>query len=211
MSKESRYRNLSGSQMYRRGSRVPPGWLILVVTSVLLVCCACVGLVVGFQLRGGSLPKSLSLPNPLASTPQATATPNLKAEVPLKGKGLNENGLELTVTSFQRPLQVQGMTKVPADQEFVLISVSLQNNKTSGQPIATSPVNFRVIGDGGLSYDANPPTVTIENMLTARDTVGPGKTLERELIFQVAKDDSGLKLYWTVGKTTRIFVLEPDR
>ena len=210
-SKESRYRNLSGSQNYRRGRNVPPGWLILVATTALLVCCVCVGLVIGFQARGAPLPKSLSLPNPLASTPKATSTPDLKAEVPLKGKGLNENGLELTVTSFQRPLQVQGLTKLPADQQFVLVSVSVRNTKTTGQPIATAPANFKLQGDGGLRYEANPKTVTIENLMAAQDTVAAGKNLERELIFQIAKDDTGLELYWTVGKTTRVFILEPDK
>lgn len=210
-SKESRYRNLGRPQTLRRRADSPPGWLILGIAAVLMVCCSCAGLFIGLQVRGVNLTKAVAVQNPLASTPQATSTPNLKAEVPLKTKGLQENGLELTVSSFQRPLQVQGLTKLEADQQFVLVSVFVHNGKTSGQPIKLSPADFKLKGDGGLTYEANPKTVTIDNLMTVQDALAPGKDLEKELIFQIAKDDTGLKLYWTVGKTTRVFMVEPEK
>ncbi len=210
-SKESRYRNLGRPQTLRRRADTPPVLLIVGVGAVLMVCCACAGLFIGLQVRGVNLTKAVAVPNPLASTPKATPTPNLKAEVPLKTGGLQENGLELTVSSFQRPLQVQNLTKLAADQQFVLVSVMVHNGKSTGQPIQLSPADFKLKGDGGLSYEANPKIVTIDNLMTAQDAVAPGKDTERELIFQIAKDDTGLKLYWTVGKTTRVFVLEPEK
>jgi hypothetical protein len=203
-SREFRYRNLGVAYAGRRGPR--PGFFILGGIGVLLVCCICVGLLIGIRVSG------VSIPNPLSSVfASATPTPDKTAPVPLKSKGLGENGLELTVTSFQRPLQVQGLTKAPPDQQFILVSVSLRNTRTSGTPIKVGPGDFKVKGDGGLVYDANPKIVTIENLMMAQDSVGPGKDLERELIFQIAKDDSGLKLYWTAGKTTRVFLLEPQQ
>ncbi len=185
--------------------------LIVGIAAFLMICCSCAGLVIGLQVRGVNLAKALPGSNPVASSPKATPTANMKAEVPLKTKGLQENGLELTVSGFQRPLQVQNLTKIAADQQFVLVSVTVHNTKSSGQPIALNPADFEIKGDGGLAYDANPKTVTIDSLLGAQDTVAPGKDIDRELIFQIAKDDSGLKLYWTVGKTTRVFTLEPDK
>lgn len=208
-SKQFRYRNLGGQRSeYRR--RQPENLrAVAIVGVVLLACFGCLGIGVGFVTNVKLLNRPLPSFNPLASTPKATATPNLKGEVALNSKGLNENGLELTVTSFQRPLQVQGLAKIPADQQFVLVSVTIRNTKTTGQPIKVDPANFKLKGDGGLTYDANPKTVTIDQLMTAADQVMPGKELQSELIFQTARDDSGLKLYWTVGKTTRVFVLEP--
>ncbi len=208
-SKESRYRNLSGPSRVLRRSSIPPGYFLLAGIALLLICCACAGVVIGLKLTPKSISNPLASFNPVSSAPKATATPNLKAEVPLKGKGLTENGLEVTVNTFQRPLQVQGLAKLPADQQFVLVSLSVRNSKTTGQPLALSPDNFKLKGDGGLEYAANPKTVTIENLLTAQDTVAPGKSVDRELIFQIAQDDTGLKMYWTIGKTIRVFLLEP--
>ncbi len=205
-SKESRYRNfVTGEPSYyepRRRNLFP----VVIVGAVLVVCCACAGVVIGLALNG----RPLSMPNPVAEAPKATSTPDLKSVIPIKGKGLNENGLELGISSFQRPLQVQGLKQIAADQQFVLVSVLIHNTKTSGAPLPLNPADFKIKGEGGLTYEANPKTVTIENLMTAQDAVAPGKDMERELIFQIAKDDTGLKLYWTVGKTTRVFFLEAE-
>jgi hypothetical protein len=181
------------------------------VAVVLMLCCSCIGLVVGLKLTPKPLSNPLASFNPLASAPKVTATPNLKAEVPLKVKALSENGLEVTVTSLQRPLQVQGLAALEPDQQFILVSVIVHNTLTTAAPVKISSGDFKVKGGGGQSYDANPKTVTIDNLMTTQDQVVPGKDLERELIFQIAKDDWNLKLYWTAGNTTRTFVLEPEK
>lgn len=210
-SKEFRYRNL-GARKSEYGHEAPPNYLVIgIVAAVIILFCGCLGVLVGLKLNGAPIPNPLVSSG--SSTAKATATPNTnpKAVVPLKTKGLNENGLELTVTSFQRPLQVQGPTRIDLNQQFVLATVAIRNTKTTGQPIKLDPANFKIKGDGGLTYDANPKAITIDNLMTAQDQIAPGKDLERELIFQVAKDDSGLQLYWTVGQTTRIFQLEIDQ
>lgn len=209
-SKEFRYRNLGGEKSQLHPTQPVNLVVVGVIAAALMICCGCLGVFVGLRLNGKPLNNPLASFNPGASAPKATATPSMKGEVQPKTKGLNENGLELTVTSFQRPLTVQGI-KIAADQEFVLATVLVHNTKTTGQPIALSPADFKLRGDGGLTYDANPKTVTIQGLLAAQDQVAPGKDLERELIFQVAKDDTTLKMYWTVGKTTRVFVLEPGK
>jgi hypothetical protein len=205
-SKESRYRNVVTGQEEsnpRRKGLVVVGAVVL----VLVICFGCLGIIVGFILNG----RTVSPPGSMAAAPKATATVDMKAQVPLKAKGLGENGLEVTVTTFQRPLQVQGLTKLAPDQQFVLVSVLVRNTKTTGAATNISPANFQIKGDGGLTYEANPKTVTIDNLMNEQDVIAPGKTLERELIFQIAVDDSGLKMYWTAGKTTRTFLLESQQ
>ncbi len=206
-SRESRYRNMGMRRGEYRRSR--PNYLPVVLAAlVLMVCCGCLGVVVGLKLTPRPLNNPLASFNPLASQPKATATPDLKAPVPLKTPAAGENGLQVRVSAFQRPLQVQGLTNLEPDQQFVLVSLLVHNSNTAGTPAKIVPTDFQVKGDGGLTYQANPKTVTIDNLLTAQDQVAPGKDLERELIFQIAKDDSGLQLYWTSGKTTRVFTLE---
>jgi len=118
-----------------------------------------------------------------------------------------DNGLELTVINVQRPLKVQGGVTLPADQQFILVTVQITNTKPSGAAIPVSPTNFQVKGDGGLAYEANPKTVTIPNLLT-EVSIAPRKKIEAELIYQIAVDDSGLRLLWKVGTQTRTFILE---
>lgn len=209
-SRESRYRNITAPTPYsyhqpRSGRRIPPGYFIVgAVVLIALLCCCCVGLVLVFQFGpGGSVLSSLTGPTP-------TPAVDKSAQVPLKAKALADNGLELTVTTVQRPLQVQNL-QVPPDQQYISVSVHIQNTKKSGAPINVSPADFKMKGDGGLQYDANPPKVTMDTLMQPQESVAPGKTLDRDLIFQIAANDSGLKLYWTVGKTTRVFLLEAQK
>ncbi|MCL4487407.1 MAG: DUF4352 domain-containing protein [Chloroflexi bacterium] len=152
-----------------------------------------------------------SLPNLMPSAAQAGPTPTLdqNAPVPLKVRVRAESGLEMQVVGLERPLRVEGLANMPVNQQFILVSITARNTKTSGEPISLNPADFKVKGDGGLTYDANPPTVTIDTLLTPKDAVAPGKSLNRDLIFQIAQDDSGLMLYWKTGSSTRAFILEP--
>ncbi|MCI0475021.1 MAG: DUF4352 domain-containing protein [Anaerolineales bacterium] len=206
-SKESRYRNIFSTGDFageRRGA--PPILLIGCAAILLIVCCSCAGLITGLQFGGGlgNLTKSASLP---FGQPGATPTLDKNAPVPLKKAGLMDNGLELTVINVQRPLKVEGGVKLPADQQFILITVQIANTKKTGAALKATAAEFKVKGDGGLTYDANPKTVTIPGLLN-EVSVLPGKKAEVELIYQIATDDSGLRLLWKVGTQTRTFILE---
>ncbi len=205
-SKESRYRNMMNTPG-ESGARQPRLIVIGVIGLVIAACIVCLGVFIGFQLNE----RLVREPAPAGAASKVTPTADMKAVVPFKGKGLGENGLEVTVTAFQRPLQVQGLSSLAPDQQFVLVTVSVRNTRTSGAATNVSPAEFKLTGDGGLTYNANPPIVTIQNLLSQQDVVPPGRALERELIFQIAKDDSGLKLYWTAGNTTRTFLLEAQQ
>lgn len=205
-SRESRNRNLTAPSPYPSSSRsLPPGLSIIGGIVLVAACCFC-GLVGGGAFKfvsGGGSPLSFGGPSP-------TPTVDKKAPVPLNTKALADNGLELTVTEVQRPLKVQGSTQLPADQQFILVSIHLRNTKRVGAPIQVTPDDFKATGDGGLTYDANPAIVTIPQEL-AQASLAPGASLDGELIFQIASNDSGMKMTWKVGTSSRIFSLEKQQ
>ena len=207
-SKESRYRNVAAPTPYyepRGGRRIPPGYLIIgAIVALVLLCCCCVVLVLGFQFAGGaSMISSLTGPAP-------TPTLDKNVPVPLKSRGAADNGLELTVLSVQRPLKVEGTVKLPSDQEFILVSVRIRNTKKTGTPIKVTAADFKVKGDGGLVYDSNPKTVTTPDLLTSKD-LAPNTSVDGDLIFQIANNDSSLKMSWKAGSQTRVFLLEEQK
>ena len=207
-SRESRYRNIVSTGDGSGGRRgVPPTLLVGCIALLLVFCCGGVGLITGYQterVKTGKPGLEALLPG---SQPPATPTLDRNAQVPLRQPGAMDNGLELTVINVQRPLKVQGGVTLPADQQFILVTVQITNTKPSGAAIPVSPTNFQVKGDGGLAYEANPKTVTIPNLLT-EVSIAPRKKIEAELIYQIAVDDSGLRLLWKVGTQTRTFILE---
>ncbi len=181
---------------------MPMGLVVGGIALVLVLCCTCGGLVVGYQLGGGDLTKSFQ---PLTSAfNRATPTPDRTSPVSLRTKGIMDNGLEMIVT-VQRPLKIEGTVKIPPTDQFMLVSVTMTNTKKTD--IKVSAADFKVKGDGGLTYDANPPkTVTMPNMLVEA-TIAPGKKLDAELIYQIAANDSGLKLIYL----KRTFLLEEQK
>jgi len=207
-SRESRYRNITSPTPYYQpsgGRRIPPGYLIAGgIAVVVLLCCCCAGLVLVFQFGGGtSALSSLTGPTP-------TPTVDKSAPVPLKTKATMDNGMELTVLNVQRPLKVEGSIKLPSDQQFILVSVRVRNTKKTGNPIKVSPADFKVRGDGGLIYTANPKIVTTPDLLVDKE-VAPGTSIDADLIFQIAVDDTGLKMSWKAGSQTRVFLLEEQK
>jgi Domain of unknown function (DUF4352) len=208
-SRESRYRNIAAPSPYyqpRTSRRIPPGYLVIgAIAVILILCCCCAGLAwtISPWGPGSSMVSSLMGPSP-------TPTIDKNAPVPLKTKALMDNGLELTVTGVERPLKVEGNINLPSDQQFILVSVRIRNTKKTGSPIRVTADGFKVKGDGGLTYDANPKTVTIPQELTQVD-IAPGASLDAELIFQIAYNDSGLKMSWKTGGETRVFSLETQQ
>lgn len=207
-STESRYRNIfSTGDFADSPRRIPPALLVGCLALLLIVCCGGAGCFGGLVWGGGgvdNLTKSAKLP---FGQPSATPTLDKNAPVPLRQLGVMDNGLGLTVINVQRPLKVQGGITLPPDQQFILVTVQITNTKKTGAALKTTAADFKATGDGGLTYDPNPKTVTIPNLLNEVN-VSPGKSVEAELIFQIAVDDSGLRLLWKAGNQTRTFLLE---
>lgn len=210
-SKESRYRNLADTgEELRGGRRTPPTPILIGIAAILVLCCCCAGLAIGLYAgKGGSAitdKLGASLPS-FSSGPTVTPTVDKNAVVLPRKPGLADNGLELTVIGFQRPLKVQGTVPLPPDQQFVLATVRIRNTKKTGAAMVVNSTDFSIKGDGGLVYVPNPKAVTIQGILTQM-SLAPSATQDGELIFQIAADDSGLKLSWKAGAQTRIFQLE---
>ncbi len=209
-SRESRYRNFASMGDSDQPPRSRPTGLIVVgVALVLALCCCCLGLVIGlyFGKGGAMLADTFATNVPSIGAPAPTPTLDKNAPVPAKKPGRMENGLELTVVGLQRPLKVQGTIQIPADQQLILVTVKIRNTQSTGAPLKVTASEFTLKGDGGLTYPPNPKTVTIPNLLTELN-LAPGKETEAELIFQIAADDSGLRLQWKSGTQTRVFLLE---
>lgn len=195
---------------------IKPGWFIVGGIAILLIlCCCCSFLALGWQ-QGWfskmpslpSLPSGPSLPGSSASgsaTKTAPVDPN--KPVAMQTRALGDNGLEVTVLSLQRPLRVEGLKNSAPDQQFVLVTVRVRNTKSTGAPIPINGSDFSLTGDGGLTYNPNPKNITIQNLLT-QAAVPPGKELSAELIFQIAVNDSNLRMTWNSGGSSRIFVVE---
>jgi uncharacterized protein DUF4352 len=202
-------------QSQTEARRIKPGWFILGGLAIVLILCCCVGSL-GLVWQQGwlsRLPLTSFGSRPTASSSGSTTktpTPNPDVPVPLRTRAVAESGLEITVVSFQRPLTVQGFKGGPPDQQFALVTLRIRNTKSTGAPIPVTPTDFTAMGDGGIAYVANPKNVTIQNLLTAT-TLGVGKEITAELIFQIATNDSGMRLNWNTGGSNRIFLLEESK
>jgi hypothetical protein len=198
-SKQTRYRNMGAEKRTRRGG-APPYYLLGGV-GLILVCCICVAAFLVFEWANRGTP-------PVSSGPARTPTSVAKNSTSAQPKSVSDSGLELRILGMERPLQVEGGPDIPPNYEFILVTVQLRNTKSSGAAAKVNPSDFKVTGDGGLTYDANPKNITIQGIMTAQDAVAPGSTLERELIYLIARDDSGLKLNWKGATGTQVLLLE---
>ncbi len=123
---------------------------------------------------------------------------------------VGDNGLEVTVLNLQRPLRVEGSKATAPDLQFVLVTLRVRNTKSTGAPIPLNATDFTLLGDGGLVYQPNPKNVTIQNLLT-QAAVPPGREISAELIFQIAVNDTGLRMTWASGGSNRIFIVEESK
>lgn len=194
--------------------RIKPGWFILGGLALLLVfCCCCAFLGIAYtQGWFSKLPSLPALPGS-SSTGSATRTPTAAdpdKPVAMRTRMVGDNGLEVTVLNFQRPLRVEGLKAATPDQQFTLITLRVRNTKSTGTAIPINAANFTLKGDGGLVYQPNPKNISIQNLLT-QAAVPPGKEISAELIFQIAVDDSNLRLTWDSGGSNRTFIIEESK
>jgi Domain of unknown function (DUF4352) len=170
---------------------------LFAIAGVLVLCvCLCVGLFGAYyalapQFGGNSAAFSLpSFGGPTATPTEAKPTP-----VPLLKSAKNDAGLRLTVTAYQRPLPAQGI-KIPAGQELVLISVRLENTRTTGGPIAYAPEDFKLVSPEGDSFAPDVGSITTGAMLK-KGEIDPGKSVTGDLVFYIYSDVNDLFLSWT--------------
>lgn len=181
---------------------------VLAIGGILALCvCLALGLTLlwfGYnQMNSGGSVFNLPSANATPTRASASRTPTL---VPYGKSERSDNGLRVTVTAYQRPLPTEDI-EVPADQELVLVTVRIENSRTTGAPLKFSPDDFALVSPEGDHFAVNAGGITTGENLQAGQ-VSPGKSTKGDLIFYVYSDVADLQLAWTSadGKT-RLFRL----
>ena len=180
----------------RRPNRTP-----LLFLGGVLFACLCIVLVVavyfGVQLASGDLQIVVDS----NATPTAQAVSKTPTVVPYGKAVKSDSGLAVTVTAYQRPLPTQDI-QIPDGEELVLVSVRIENTRTTGGPIKYSPDEFALVSPQGDHFAVNIGGITTGENLKPGE-VDPGKTAKGDLIFYVYTDVPDLQLAWTAadGKT----------
>lgn len=173
---------------------------------VLCVCVVVAGAAAVYFLnasQSGSRSSGFNLP----FSSNATATPpdsGKPTAVPFLRGVKDAAGMRLTVTSYQRPLPAQGIT-IPKGQELALVSVRLENTRTTGGPIKYSTADFALVSAEGDNFAPDSGGITTGAMLKEGE-VEPGKTAVGDIVFYVYSDVKDLNLEWTSADgTSRLF------
>ncbi len=168
----------------------------------IIVLCVCLGLGIlgvwaGSQLAGNG-GGNIGLNNSTPTRAAASKTPTL---VPYGRSAMSDSGLRVTVTAFQRPLPAENV-EIPDGQELVLVTVRIDNVRTTGAPIKYDPTDFALVSPDGDHFAVNTTGITTGENLKAGE-VGPGKSAKGDLIFYIYSDVPELQLAWTAadGKT----------
>jgi Domain of unknown function (DUF4352) len=191
----------------QRSRRLAP---VLAVGGI-LVLCVCIVVAVGAALflysamgSGGSA-GAINLPIVTGSTP-TPAVPLTPTPVPFLRTGKDESGLRLTVTAYQRPLPAQGIT-IPEGQELALVTVRLDNTRTTGGPIKYATSDLALVSPEGDHFAPDNGQITTGTMLGDGE-IEPGKSASGDVVFYVYTDIRDLMLAWTSGDgATRLFSL----
>lgn len=182
---------------------------LLALGGILLLCvCMCAGFALllsqtGFNPLGDTAINLLG--NEATATPRASGkgTPTL---VPYGKSARSDNGLRVTVTAFMRPLAAEDV-EIPDGQELALVTVRIDNSRTTGAPLKFDPEEFALVSPEGDHFAVNVGGITTGENLKAGE-VNPGADVKGDLIFYVYSDVPDLQLAWTSadGKT-RLFRL----
>jgi uncharacterized protein DUF4352 len=183
---------------------------IFAIGGVLVLCiCMVVGIVAAVFFLGstqsGGKPSAISLPFSSGATPTPTET-GKPTPVPFLKSVKDGAGLRLTVTAYQRPLPAQDI-KVPDGQELALVTLRLDNTRTTGGPIKYDSQDFALVSAEGDHFTPDNGGITTGSMLK-KGEIEPGKSVTGDLVFYVYTDVKDLMLAWTSADgTTRVFKL----
>lgn len=174
---------------------------LFAVGGILFFCvCLCIGIAVLLPALGFNPVADLGTVTLFGSEP--TAVPRVvrggePTLVPF-GKGVrSDNGQSVTVTAFQRPLPTEDV-EIPEGQELVLVTVRINNVRTTGAPLKFDPEDFTLVTEEGDRYEVNIGGITTgENLVPGE--VGPGESTKGDLIFFVYSDSPALQLAWTAA------------
>lgn len=180
--------------------------VLFAVGGIAFLCvCMCLGIFLLTSVTGNNPVMTIDLGEGMPFS-QPTATPRASAKgtatpVPYGKSTKSENGLRVTVTSFQRPLPTEGV-EIPDGQELALVTVKIENTRASGAPIKFSPEDFALVSPEGERYEVNIGGITTDDDLKAGE-LAAGKSAKGDMIFFVYSDVPNVLLAWTAsdGKT----------
>lgn len=182
---------------------------VIYAAAGVLVLCACMLLAVGAAAvvlnldKSGGNSAAVNLPFIKGATPTPTE-PSGPTAVPFLKSAKDDAGLRLTVTSYQRPLPAQDV-KIPEGQELALVTVRLDNIRTTGDPIEFSTQDFSLESPEGDHFLPDSGGITTGSMLKPGN-IAAGKSITGDLVFFVYSDVKDLQLAWTSSDgTTRLF------
>lgn len=178
------------------------GVLVLCVCMLLGVAAAALVLTSG---QSGGKSAAISLPFFSGATPTPTE-PAGPTAVPFLKSTKDENGLRVSVTAYQRPLPAQDI-KIPEGQELALVTIRLDNIRTTGDPLDYTTQDFALVSQEGDRFLPDSGGITTGSMLKPGN-IGPGKSVTGDLVFYVYSDVKDLMLAWTSSDgNTYIFKL----
>jgi Domain of unknown function (DUF4352) len=191
--------------------RHPSNLAAIFAVGGVLVLCVCMVFGIGAALfflnstQSAGNSTAINLPFVSVSTP-TPAEPPPATPVPFLRAGKDESGLRLTVTAFQRPLPAQGIS-IPDGQELALITVRLDNTRTTGGPIKYAATDLALVTPEGDHFAPDEGQITTGSML-GEGEVEPGKSATGDVVFFVYRDIRDLMLAWTSADgATRLFSL----
>ncbi len=173
---------------------------LIAAGGILLLCvCLCIGVgglisPWGLNLIGGD---GLAFMQPAPTAAPRASGRGTPTVVPYGRAARSDNGLRVTVTAYQRPLPTEDI-EIPEGQELVLVSVRVDNSRTTGAPLKFSPEDFALITSDGERYPVTIGGITTgENLLAGE--VGPGENTKGDLIFYIYSDvpAPSVQLAWT--------------
>ncbi len=173
---------------------------------VVLCVCLCVG-VAGVFWYTGQTGQTAAFQLPSFASATATATrPAGPTAIPYQKSAKDDSGLRVTVTAYQRPLPAQDID-IPDGQELVLVSLKIENTRTSGGPLKYALGNFKLVAPNKDSFSPDNGSITTGEMLKSGE-IAPGKSVKGDMVFYVYSDDEDLQMVWTSSDgSTRAFAL----
>jgi len=131
------------------------------------------------------------------SSTQESSTPKTEEKTEFAvGETIDIDNKQLTVTSIERNYETGNQFSKPeSGNEFVLVTVTIQNNSKSD--LMYSTFNFQLQDSNGVKHNEAITALTEGRLNTG--TLAPAGKITGKLAYEVPKDDTGLKLVFESG------------
>ena len=159
--------------------------ILIVLTVVAMLSIACVG------CGSTNSTKESSTETPSTSNSDSSKNENSVYKV---GDVIHFEGEEIKVTNVQRNYNTGNEYSKPASgKEFVKVTVTIKN--TSNSNISVNPLEFKIQDSNGAQKSLASESYIIDDKFDSAELI-PGGTKTGSIIFEVPKNDAGLKLIY---------------